>query len=299
MFTAERSFNVLSRNKCIHTTQLKHLRITHKYSPVGLVGGTPTRTHARTHARTQACTHARTHATTLTLYTHATTHTPYKQSRTHTHRSAFVAEPSGSVELSGWLLGGSPKASSDRSPTFFPSCLKPPIRQSGLLRVHVTAQTLLRIEPDTTTSFDFYLNRRETLFEGDGVVTASPQNFDRSLQVAIFEQLCEEHGLLSPGPAPRGRFTPAIGSRAFFMAVATRGVGCHYLLCWPVGMISRERFNESLRACTRRALLSPSPSSGSSPSSASAPSSPDRQLSASSLPEWGLPQGASSHGPRA
>ena len=94
MFTAERSFNVLSRNKCIHTTQLKHLRITHKYSPVGLVGGTPTRTHARTHARTQACTHARTHATTLTLYTHATTHTPYKQSRTHTHPSSQTHTPS-------------------------------------------------------------------------------------------------------------------------------------------------------------------------------------------------------------
>ena len=151
--------------------------------------------------------------------------TPAVASPAAPDRSAFVAVPSGSVELSGWLPGGSPRASSDRPPTFFPSCLNPPIRQSGLLRVDVTAQTLLRIEPDTTTSFDFYLNRRRGLLGGDGDGMANPQTFSRTMQVAIFEQLCEEHGLRAPGPAPRGRFTPPIGSRAFFRAVAARGVG--------------------------------------------------------------------------
>ena len=180
-------------------------------------------------------------------------------------RSAYVLEPSGSVDPSGWLLGCSPKTGSARTRAFFPSCLNPPIRQSGMLRVHVAARTLLRLEPETTISFDFDLN----LFEDDDDGMASPQAFTRMMEVAVFARLCEEHGLQAPGPAPRGRFSPSIGCRVFFRAVAARGVGCHYRVCWPVGMY-------------RRAPLPPLPSRCSSSSSSSTPSSPDCQPSSSS-----------------
>ena len=134
-------------------------------------------------------------------------------------------------------------ACSQRPPALFPLTPAPTFRQAGLLRVNVTAHTLLRIDPATTTSLDFYLDRQGNLLGGDGAAAASPLSFARSLQVAIFEELCGEHGFVAAAPAPRGRFTPAIGDWAFFRAVDTRGASCHYQLCWPLRMEPLERFS--------------------------------------------------------
>ena len=179
------------------------------------------------------------------------------------------AWPSGPAVIPGGLGGSSPRACPQRPPALFPLGLDPPTRQAGLLRVNVTAHTLLRIEPATTTSLDFYLDRRGTLLDGDGAATTSPLSFTRSLQVAIFEELCGEHGFVPSVPAPRGRFTPAIGSWAFFRAVDTRGASCHYQLCWPVRVDPLERFGDIPPART------PPSSLGSPPPSGRAPSSPD------------------------
>ena len=209
------------------------------------------------------------------------------------------AWPSGPALAPGGLGVACPWTCPQRPPALFPLDADSSIRQPGLLRVHVTADTLLRIEPATRTSLDFYLDSRGTLLDGDGVASTSSLSFLRSLEVAIFEELCGEHGFVPSVPAPRGRFTPAITSWAFFRAVDTRGASCHYRLCWPVRMEPLELFSGIPLARADRGPPSPPLPLGPAVPSGDTPSSPACQPWGVALPEWRLPQGASPHGPRA
>ena len=172
-----------------------------------------------------------------------TSATPGADTPSVSDRSAHVHAPSASTDLSGWLPGGSPKAGSARSRAFIAASASP--GPPGTLRVHVAIGTA---SPETATPFDFDHN----LWEVEDDDLASPQAFTRLMEIAVFERLCLFHGLQARGPAPRGLFTPSIGGRVFRRAVAARGAGCHYRVCWPAGM-------------TRRAPLAPSTSSSFSP----------------------------------
>ena len=170
-------------------------------------------------------------------------------------RSARTPDCPCSVEVSGRLLGGAPKTIAPRTRTFYP-----PIRQSGMLRVEVTAHVPGQLNPAVTNTYDIDL----TLFE-----TGRGEAFSRFMQVALFEKICGERGCHSSEPAPRGRFSPPIGSRAFFRAVADRGVSCHYRVSWPDNMdplprppssITGSSYSLSQSCSSTRAPASPSAS---------------------------------------
>ena len=123
-----------------------------------------------------------------------------------------------------------------RPPALFPLDADSSIRQPGLVRVHVTADTLLRIEPSTRITLDVHLNSEGVVLDRRGVPSPSTRSFLRSLEVAVFEELCGRSGTVPAAPAPRGRFTPPATTWAFLRAATTRGVSCRYRLCWPVRM---------------------------------------------------------------
>ena len=192
-----------------------------------------------------------------------------------------------------------PPSSPQRPPALFPLDADSSVRRPGLVRVHITADTLLRIEPATRISLDFYLDSEGAILDGHGVPSTSSHSFLRSLEVAIFEELCGENGFVPSVPAPRGRFTPAITSWAFLRAATTRGASCRYRLCWPVRMEPLELFAGIPLARADRGPPSPPLPLGPTAPSGDTFSSPACQPWGVALPEWRLPQGASPHGPRA
>ena len=192
-----------------------------------------------------------------------------------------------------------PSTSPQRPPALFPLDADSSVRRPGLVRVHVTADTLLRIGPATRISLDFYLDSEGAILDGHGVPSTSSHSFLRSLEVAIFEELCGENGSVPTAPAPRGRFTPAITSWAFLRAATTRGASCRYRLCWPVRMEPLELFAGIPLARADHNPPSPPPPLGPTAPPGDTPSSPAGQPWGGALPEWRLPLGASPHGPRA
>ena len=157
--------------------------------------------------------------------------------------------------------------SPQRPPALFPLDADSSVRRPGLVRVHVTVDTLLRIEPSTRVTLDFHLNNEGAILDGHGVPSSSARSFLRSLEVAVFEELCAESGSVPAAPAPRGRFTPPVTSWAFLRAATTRGVACRYRLCWPVRMDPLD-----LLAGTPRTRAEMNPSSSSPSQGAAAPS---------------------------
>ena len=146
------------------------------------------------------------------------------------------AGPPGPVRAPGGRSVPYLSISPQRPPALFPLDADSSVRQPGLVRVHVTADTLLRIEPSTRITLDVHLNSEGVVLDRRGVPSPSTRSFLRSLEVAVFEELCGRSGSVPTAPAPRGRFTPPVTSWAFLRAATTRGVSCRYRLCWPVRM---------------------------------------------------------------
>ena len=175
-------------------------------------------------------------------------------------RSASASVPFPTIDISVRLPGGGPKGPSARSRAFIAASASP--GPPGTLRVWVTIGAA---SAETAIPFDF----DHALWDAEEGVATTPRAFTRLIEEAAFARLCQRHGRIACGPAPRGVFIPPIGSWAFRRRVVASGAGCHYRVCWPA--------SSALRAA------STSSTSSSSSTSSPAPSSPSRARAGATL----------------